>query len=149
MTDGADLVLEQFADRFDEGKFEVWRKPADVVVALDGDRGAPDGRGAFDDVGVQGPLCQEFHGSKPACLGGKNVDKGFADDLAFFFGVGDALQVVEKQVLGMDHMQIQAERRAEGFLDLPGFVVAEQAVIHENAVQLFADGLVDQHGDNR
>ena len=37
----------------------------------------------------------------------------------------------------------------EGKLHLLGFVLPEHAVVHEDAGELFADGLVHEHGGNR
>src|SRR6185369_13018795 len=56
-ADGADLVLEERAQRFDELELEVLGEAADVVVGLDRRRaGAAAG---LDHVGVERPLDEE------------------------------------------------------------------------------------------
>ena len=60
-ADGADLVLEQRAQRLDELELEVLGQAADVVVGLDRRRaGAAAG---LDDVGVQRALDEELSAS--------------------------------------------------------------------------------------
>ena len=71
-ADGADLVLEQRAQRLDERELQVVGEAAHVVVALDvGGAGAATG---LDDVGVERALDQE--------LDGLTVRAGVGDDLA-------------------------------------------------------------------
>ncbi len=79
----ADLVLEQELERFDDPALRLqplhFLDP--VVVGLDGLRRAQD-RVAFDHVGIQGALDQEIEIGQAFI---KNIDEGFADDLALFF----------------------------------------------------------------
>ena len=49
---GADFILEQFAQRFDQFQFHVGGQAADIVVALDGDRRPAGGRDTFDHIGI-------------------------------------------------------------------------------------------------
>ena len=49
----AHLVLEQFAQGFDQFHVHARRKPADIVVRLDGHRRAAGERDAFDHVGIE------------------------------------------------------------------------------------------------
>ena len=68
LAHGADLVLEERAQRLDQLEVQVLGKAADVVVALDV-RGTFAAAG-FDDVRVQGALDQELHRlAGVGCLG--------------------------------------------------------------------------------
>ena len=86
----ADFVLEEFAQRLDQLELEVVRQAADVVVALDGGRGAADWGDGFDDVGVECALGEKFNlVTQAACLFGEDIDKGSTDHLALFFRIGN------------------------------------------------------------
>ena len=65
-------------------------------MALD-ERGgvAIDGHG-FDDIRVQRALSEELGFADFAGRFLENVDEGVADDLAFSFGVSDALEFAQK-----------------------------------------------------
>ena len=56
LADRPYLVLEQFAQRFEQFQFHMLGQSADVVMALDIVGFAGLGAGRFDDVGIDGPL---------------------------------------------------------------------------------------------
>ena len=116
-ADGAHLILEQSAQRFDELELDVLGQAADVVVALDVGRAVA--AAGFDDVG---------------------------DDFALALRLGDACEGVEEVVGGVDGDEADAGRGDEVVLDLLDFALAQQAVVHEHAGELVADGLVYQSG---
>ena len=87
-SDLAHLVLEEVAERLDDPlKFHHRRKPADVVVALDGGGVA---LAALDDVGVDGPLHENIGVSDLVAHVFKDADELLPDDLALLFGFDDA-----------------------------------------------------------
>ena len=122
LADGADFVLEQVSQRFDELEMHVvWETP-DVVVALD--LGGILGAG-FDHIGVQRALYQ---------VGGvvnvfrhllEDTNEGFADDLPLALRVGDAGKGFEESVLRLDVHQVHVERASERLFHLRPFAFPE------------------------
>lgn len=66
-----------------------------------------------------------------------------------FFGVGDAREAYHEAFLSIDHDERDIVMIAEQAFDLFAFVHAQQAVIDEDAGELLADRLVDQHRGDR
>ena len=107
-ADGAHLILEQSAQRFDELELDVLGQAADVVVALDVGRAVA--AAGFDDVGVERALHEEldllaagaglFEDLALGLLEG--ADELLADDLALALRLGDACEGVEEVVGGVD-----------------------------------------------
>ena len=93
----AHLVLEQFAQRLDQLQFHARRQAADIVVRLDRDRGAAEWADRLDHIGIERALRQELDVADLVRLLVEHVDKGGADRLALFLGVGDAGELVEEQ----------------------------------------------------
>ena len=80
----------------------------------------------------------------------EHVDKGGADRLALVLGVGDAGELVEKQVAGVAMHQRDVVVAAEQAHDLLRLAQAQQPGVDEDAGQLVADRLVQQgRGDRR
>ena len=141
-ADGADLVLEQRAQRLDELECEVVGQAADVVVGLDRRRaGAAAG---LDHVGVERALDEEARVAELGRLLLEDADELGADRLALGLGVGDAGEPREEAFLGVDGDERDLEVVAEGGDDLLALVLAHQAVVDEHARQLVADGAVDE-----
>ena len=116
------------------------------MVALDGLARPLERADAFDHIRVDGALAEKLAVFERAGLLGKDLDELPADDLALLFGVFDAFERAVEARLGVDHVQVHAELRLEHLLDLAVFAIAEQPVVHEDAVQPVADGLVQEHG---
>ena len=66
--------------------------------------------------------------------------------LALLFGVGDAGELVEEAVGGVDVDELDLEVAAEGVDDALGLFAAQEAVVDEDAGELVADGAVDEGG---
>src|SRR3546814_10434715 len=79
----------------------------------------------------------------------EDVDEGAADDLALALGIVDALQLAEEELAGVAVHQRDVVVMAEQLDHLPGLVLAQQAVVDEDAGELLADRLVDQHCRHR
>ncbi len=109
---GAHLVLEQLAQGLDQLHLHARRQAADIVVDLDGDRGAAGDADRFDHVGVERALGQEVGAADLLGLLLEHVDEGGADDLALLLGIDLAGQLAEEQVRGvaMDQMDVEAGR---------------------------------------
>ncbi len=79
----------------------------------------------------------------------EHLDEQTADDLAFGFGIGHAVEFAEEQfgLVGMDQRQIVmfAEHRD----DLLGFAQAHQPVIDIDTSQLLTNRLMDQNSGDR
>ena len=79
---GADLVLEQVAERLDEREGQVLGQSAHVVVQLDRGGRAVGRTAAFDHVGIERSLGEELGPFDPRGLVGKTLDEGVPDPLA-------------------------------------------------------------------
>ena len=76
----------------------------------------------------------------------EDLDELVADDLALTLGVGDALELAQEDLGGVDDAEVDLELAAEHLLHLGAFVEAQQAVVDEDAGQLLADGALDEGG---
>ncbi len=77
---------------------------------------------------------------------GEDLDEFLADYLALRFGIAHAFQFFVEVLGGPGDGQVEAQVLLEHFLNLLGFMVAEKAVVNEDAVEFFADGFVEKHG---
>ena len=98
---------------------------------------------AFDDVGVDGALGQEVDGADFSAFVFEDADEFFADDFSFLFGLGDAFQAFEEAVFGIDADKVHA-RVFKGGFHFVAFVFAHEAVVDEDAAQVFADGIDEE-----
>ena len=69
--------------------------------------------------------------------------------LRFFSGSVTPASLDEEALAGVDGNDVETEAVAQVFLDVLEFVFAQHAVVDEDAGELRADGLVDEHGGNR
>src|SRR3546814_3093215 len=106
---------------------------AHVVVRLDGDAGAAGEGDRLDDVGIERALRQEIRTTDLRRLLLEDVDEGAADDLALALGIVDALQLAEEELAGVAVHQRDVVVMAEQLDHLPGLVLAQQAVVDEDA----------------
>ncbi len=144
-ADGADLVLEQHAQRLDELELQVLGQAADVVVGLDRRRaGAAAG---LDDVGVQRPL-DEVASRPPSFAASSSKTRMNSEPIALRLASGSVTPAssVEEARLGVDGHERDAEVVAERGDDLLALVLAHEAVVDEHAGQLVADRAVHEHG---
>ena len=142
----AHFVLEQIAQRFQQAQVHALRQAAHVVVGLDDPRLAGGAGGGFDHVWVDRALGEPARAVDLRGFALENVHERGADGLAFGFGLGHAGKYRQKALAGIDHAQLHGQRvgRPECRTYLIGLIFAQQAVVHEDAGQLFADGARDQ-----
>ena len=143
---GAHFILEEQAQRLDDLlEVDEVRQAADVVVALDDGRLA---EAALDDVWVDRALDEVVDGTDLLGLFLEDADEFLADDLALLLRLRHALELLVEAVLGVDADEVEVVRsfRSEDGLNLVALVLAQQAVVDEDAGQLLADGLGEQHG---
>src|SRR5208337_440252 len=76
----------------------------------------------------------------------ENLDEGLADDFAFAFGIGDALETAEEQSGGVLVLELEAEVAAKDLPDDLRLAPAQQTIVDKNAGELVADGFVEQGG---
>ena len=139
------LVLEQFAQRLDQLHVHALRQAADIVVRLDGDRRAAGERHALDDVGIERALRQELGAADLLRLLLEHLDEQPADGLALGLRIGLAFERADEAVGRVDVDQRDVVVAAEHRHHLLRLVLPHQAVVDEDAGQLLADRLVDQH----
>src|SRR6185437_15586636 len=96
------LVLEQFAQGLDQLHVHARGQAADIVMRLDRDRWSAGERHALDHVGIQRALRQKLCTADLLRLGLKHVDEQTADGLALDLGVGDAGQLTQKLLRGIN-----------------------------------------------
>ena len=104
-----------------------------IVMALDYVRIA---RAGLNHIGINGALGKkvilgdaEFH-----CLVQKYIAEFRTDDLALALGIGDALQLAEEALLGVDPDEVHIPLGERGF-HLVALVLAHTAVIHKDRRQ--------------
>ena len=74
----------------------------------------------------------------------EDADELLADDLALLLRVGHAREPAEEALLRLDVDERHVEVAAERLDDLVRLVLAQEAVVDEDARELVADGLVDE-----
>ena len=104
---------------------------------------------ALHHVGVNGALAQEVHFAQLLALRLEDPDELLADDLPFPLRVLHACKLCEEALPGVDPDDVHVKLFFEDPLYHVPLVLAQQAVVHENAGQVLADGLVHQHGGHR
>ena len=134
IADDADLVFVKELERLDKGEAQLGGQAADVVVRLDA-------LFAFEDVGVDGALRQEFDAVELLRLLLKDLDEFRADDFALGLGVADARKLVQKAVRRVDVDEICIHFVAENADDLLGLALAQKPVVDVDAHKLLANGL--------
>ena len=110
------------------------------MVGLDDVRLAEAG---LDDVRVDGALDEEVHSADLLRLFLEDADELFTDDLPLLLRFGDTLQLLIIPLLGIDADEVEVVRTVgtEDRFDFIALVLAKEAVVHEDAGQLFADRL--------
>ncbi len=144
--DAPHLVLKEVLERLDQFELHVRGQAADVVVALDGGRRSAH-RLRLDDVGIERALHQEL-GAAHGHIAGDDLgrlvvehgDEFRADDLALLLRLGDARQLVEEAPGRVHGDDVESKLLAQRPLDFLELVLAQHAVVDENASQPFADG---------
>ena len=79
----------------------------------------------------------------------EDADELLADDRALLLGIGDAVEPREEALLRAHVHERDAEVAGEGLDHLLGLVLAQEAVVDEDAGELVADGLVHEEGGHR
>ena len=144
-ADLAHFVLEQLAQRLDQLEAQFLGQAADVVVQLDVGGRAGIAMAGFDHVGVERALGQELarRGSTAASRLKASMNSR-PMILRFCCGSVTPVSAVEELLAGVVDAQVDLEMIAEGrFHQLP-LVLSQQAVVHEDADELIADGFVQQ-----
>ena len=113
------------------------------MVGLDRRRD-PVGAAGLDHVRVEGALDEVGDPPEPLRLLLEDADELLADALPLLLGVLDALEAGEEALDGVDMDERNLEVALEGLDHLRGLVLAEQAVVDEDAGELVADRLVDE-----
>ena len=154
LPERAHLVLEELAQRLYDAEIHPLRQPADIVVALDGARRPAMKRDRLDDIGVERPLGQELgppapRPGKPPRLLFKDLYERVADAAALLFRVRDPGKGRHEAFLGPGNDKGDLEVTGKELGDLFHLSLAEQAVVHEHAIQPLADRLMDEHGGHR
>ena len=114
------------------------------MVRLDRLGGAGVAAAGLDHIGVERALHEPADVTQLSRFVLEDADELFADPLALLLRLGDALETCEEAVGRVDVDERHVEMTLEGFDDLLGFVLPEQAVVDEDARELVPDGLVDQ-----
>ena len=103
---------------------------------------------AFGNIGIDGTLGQE---SDIVLLAGfflKHADEFGTDDLALLLRIAYAGQLIQETVDRVHINQVGVHLVAEHFDYLFRLTLAQQAVVHVNGHQLFADSFDQQGGDD-
>ena len=103
----------------------------------------------FDDVGVNRSLCQPFDALQPLCFLVENLDELIADNLAFFFRVGDAAERGKEPFSRVHANNVDTQVLGERRHHLVRLVMPQQAVIDKYTGELVADRFMQQCRYNR
>ena len=142
---GSHLILEQFAERFDQSKLQVGRQTAHVVMTLDGRRGASH-RDGLDHVRVERPLDEELDVAHGARFVFKHSNELFPDDFPLLLGVNHAAEPGEAAVRAVHRAHSELHPVLERPGDLLEFVLTKEPVVNEDAGQAVADRAAHQRG---
>ena len=148
-ADLPDLVLEQLAQRFDELHAHRLGQSTDVVVGLDDVCLAGRRPRGLDDVRINRALREPLDAFEAMRLFVEDLDELAADNLALLFRVGHALERREESIRRIDSNDVDAQVLGERVHDLVALMMAQQAVVDEDADELVADRLVQQRGHDR
>ncbi len=118
------------------------------MVGLDGGRGAPH-RDALDHVRVERALHQEVDASDALGLLLEGLDEEVPDDPALALGIDHAPKLRNEALRGIDAHQPHAEALAKERLHLGPLAQSQEAVVHEDAGELVADGAMHQGRGHR
>ena len=145
-THAAHLVLEQGTKRLHNLQIHLFGQAAHIVVRLDFAT-RPVHTHALDHIGIDGALGEPTRTLNLLRLSVENVNESRTDGLALGFGVGNAFQFFEEQMARMNTYHIEAHFLIgiENFLKL---VLAQEAIIDENAGQVPTNRLVEQNGSH-
>ena len=114
------------------------------MVALDRHARAAGERNALDHVGIKRPLREEICATDFLGFIIEHFDEGLADELALVLGIGQPLEAVHEQRLGINVDERNAEMLAEQADNLLAFAEPHQPMIDIDTGQLVADRFVDQ-----
>ena len=138
------FILVEITQWFNDGQIDIFWKATDIVVTLDDVSISTAG---FNPVGCNGSL-NEILGSTSRLFFFEDTDELFTDDLAFRFGFGDSLKVLEESITGVDHFQIQPQF-GQHLLHFFGLTLSHESGIDIDTVQLVTDRTVGHHCGHR
>ncbi len=102
----------------------------------------------LDHIGIERALREELGALHIRRGLLEDLDEAVADQPALLLRIGDAGQVAQEVVACVDDAEVDLEVVDEGVLDEVALLLAEQAVVDEDAGQPVADGLVQERGDD-
>ena len=142
-ADPADLVLEKRTQRLDNLQVHLLRKTAHIVVGLDLGGDALDA-GGLDHVRIDGSLGEPAGVLDGAGVFVEGLHEEPSDDLSLGLRLGNAGESVKELLgrVGSDDIEVHVLVRSQHILI---FILSQQAVVHEYAGEVVADGLVQQH----
>ena len=108
-------------------------QPADVMMRLDDVRLTGFSARRFNNIRIDGALCQPFDITEFGGFLFENLHKQRADDFALLFRIGDAAQGGKKAMFGIDPDHPHPKMLTEGAHDLIAFIKTQQAGINEYA----------------
>src|SRR5690606_4845612 len=138
----AHLVFKQVTQRFDEFERHPFRKPTDVVMALD--QAAADA--GLDDVGVDRTLHEIAHVADAAGFLLEYPDELFSNDTPLVLRIRDARQLPEESGRRIDVPKVRTKPFAESSLDPLGLSGAHQPGVHKDRMQAITYGPMHQRG---
>ena len=107
------------------------------------------GIGRFDHVGIEGSLGQIVEGSEALGLFLEHPNKLVTDAAAFFLGIGDAIELFQEALAGIDVFHVNMELLGKQLHQSFRFVLAHEPLIDEHTGDPIADRLVKQERQRR
>ena len=97
----------------------------------------PPHRARFDHVGIKRALHQPLHVAfyflDAPRFPFEDLDEFVADDLPFLLRIADSFQFVQKAIGRVDGVEIQAKLVVQRLLYFLKFILAQHAIVHEDA----------------
>ena len=100
--------------------------------------------GGFDHIRINRALSEPFHVLDFAGSRVENLNEILADNLSLRFRVGHSTQVAEESFCSVNSFDIQPHTLV-GLKYFSGLVLSHQTGIHEDTMEVVADGTVQKH----
>lgn len=139
------FVFEQFMQWFNQVYFYFFWQVVYVVVRFDDVCFIGGGSGRFDNVRVDGILCQLFDVVQFQCFFVEYFYENVIDNFMFCFWIVFICQCVEEMLFVFNVNNVQVKVVVEYFYYLLCFVQVQQIVVYEYVGQVFVDSVVQQY----
>ena len=139
----ANLILEQHPERLHNLQIHLLRKTSHVMMGLDLGSDTRNTCGLYH-VRINGTLCQPLCILYRMCIFVESLHKQTSDNFSLALRVGHTCERIQKLLRSVSTYHVEAHIliRLHHILEL---ILPKKTVVHENASEIMADRLVQQH----